>query len=382
MNLNFFAGVEYKNKIYFSAFYVNGLFVFDLKREEITFLKLFEKEKMKKRLHRAAFIHNNEAWFIPQEAENIACVNLDTLDITYYKPPYTRTNIDYETSTEYHLYLSGRVVDDRYLYLVPADIDTVSVIDMEMHNISSVYIIDDIEKERYNDLIVIDSKLWMIPRIGTGLKVLDLDTKKIVEKKWGYDDYSYSSVEVVNGKLWFAPCVARNVLSIDLDTEEHKLFTFEPATNKYSGMFKVGNILFICPIEGENFIVIDSKKLKIATEVYSKYKYIFTKNPNKMSIICSGERKMITTGGTNSVVEFSDEGIVRVLSIGSKISNMYELRTTIEHKEFIRDAIINCTEESDEIVGLEGYLSYIDRIRIEGSAPDNDVGIRIWENVC
>lgn len=378
MNLSFFAGVEYKNKIYFSTLYFNGLFTYDLESEEITFLKLFSDEKMKKRLHRAAFVYNNEAWFIPQEAENIACVNLDTLDITYYKPPYTRTNIDYESDEEYHLYLSGRVVDDRYLYLVPADIDTISVIDMETHEINSVYMIEDGKKERYNDLIVIDNKLWLVPRIGTGLKVMDLETNEIVEKKWEYEDYSYSSVETVNGKLWFSPVAAKKILCVDLETEEHKLFDFDTPDNKYSGVMRIADKIIIFPIDGQNFIILDSLTSKIVVEQYNKYKYIFSNDPNKVTSISSDTKKMITMGGMGYLVNFLENGNIIVMSLNDKEFNISDYRQVLLNEKSIDD-IIKCYDiELDEIVGIDNYMNSIVNKKLTKIMKTGKIGNDIW----
>ena len=60
INLAFLAGVKYQETIYFSALWMNGLFSYNLRTGETTFLSAFAQEKVNDYLHAKAFLYKNE----------------------------------------------------------------------------------------------------------------------------------------------------------------------------------------------------------------------------------------------------------------------------------------------------------------------------------
>lgn len=380
MKLNFFAGVEYKNKVFFSAFLVNGLFVMDLNTNEVKYLKMFDKEKMKERLHRRAFIYRNEAWFIPQEAEFIACVNLETLDISYYRPPYKQANFDFEKDRYFHTYFSGNVIQDRFLFLVPGDIDTVSVIDMETHKIVELYRNDDINAKQFSDVLVINDELWIFPWKGKSIIIMNIMTKEIREMKWEFEDYSYDSVVQTDREIWFAPSEAEKIAYLELDTNNICFLDLKDYKNKYSTIMKLGqDRLLMCPFDGNDFVVIDVSRKTTEYIQFEELQDIFAKEPNKMSIIDSNDKKLITTGETNYILSFEDDAkIKRIIPIGKNINEFSSYINDFMNSVDLNNVLECYGSDVEKLLGIENYLkSVLDHHRNE-EEKDYNIGSNIW----
>lgn len=355
MNLTFFAGVEYKNKIYFSAFGVNGLFTMDLSSHRITFVKIFEKEKMKMRLHRAAFIYENEAWFIPQEAEYIACLNLESLEITYYRPPFEQAK-----SLDYCLYYTGHVVDQRYLFLVPGYVDTFSVIDMKKHEIYPIYQNEDLKNIEIADAIVLNNQLIMIPGFGKELILLDLISRNEHRYPWKYGDQAYSSVAYSNGKIWFVPFEADQIMYYDLKLEKKYFLKLENPDNKYCELVQFQNKLIMCPILGDDFAIVDTARNTVLFDHCGGCKDIFPNELSKMAVVASKNRHILCTGGTNHMIEFGNSGDdYKVFPITQCARDLPEYQDEFIKK--MNKEVINKNHlyNLEQIIGLDRFIKYV-----------------------
>lgn len=363
MKLNFFAGVEYKNKVFFSAFNINGLFEMDLETNSINFLKLFEKEEIKPRLHRAAFIYENEAWFIPQEAEYITCVNLDTFDVEYYNPVYNIASFDRKNDSHYHMFFTGHVILGRYILLVPGEIDTFLIIDMKTHLMHPVFVNKDIREKKFSDAQVIDNKLWMFPWEGDEILIYNFINKEIESINCGYRNHDYDSVIYESGKLWFAPNEAKQIMCIDIATMTKYFLDIKNSDNKYSTFLKLNNELLLCNLDGDDFIKINIENNTLSYEYFESIPNLFLNRPNKNSIVGSTTKSIITTGENGVLIWYKDDGKTYVtFSIEKEIMDFTEYIDFIIDDEKYKSIADNYRGDLEKLIGLSGYIKHISRI--------------------
>lgn len=244
MEIHFSTGVKYKDIYYLTAIHMNALFMYDEKKDKLTFLKSFEKELKRESLYLKAFLYKNEAWFIPHRADNIAIVNLDTHFIDYipleYHKCYNHEGVKYNNI----LYFNKS-----YLCLIPWAVDTVMIIDLRDKNTVSYYDIVD-EKRHYQNAIFYDNKIYFFPWSKKDILVLDLKTNKRVKLPQPEEEESFGDVvyDEKSGCLFHAPGKKNYILIDNLSGKERKLIKLDYWDDKkyktYYSTQKLYNIFF------------------------------------------------------------------------------------------------------------------------------------------
>lgn len=264
IGIRFNAGVEYKGKIFASAVNINGLVQLDLATCEMKYIKRFSKEKACFAIHRMAFLHKNEAWFIPQNGRYIAIINLDTLDIQYIEPPFKRINKK-AVSKINAVYYSGDIIDGRYLYLIPTNIDTLLLIDLETRELYPYY--DVPEKNEYfltGTYVKESIKLW--PWSGNTIVEINLRTGAKNRFNWKYAPETFSDAVCYKNKAWFCPSCLDFILTIDLFTNEAVEIPlngyFEPECT-YGQVQRYMESLFFLPYQGNKILKYDTNKKEL-----------------------------------------------------------------------------------------------------------------------
>ncbi len=217
INLKISAGVRYRDKIYFSELYMNGLFSLDINSKKISFLKNFAEEKNNFMLFRNAYLYKNIAWFLPWRSRFIVKVNLDTLEMKYFEIPFQKINRKAEQELNI-AFLSTGVIGKKYLYLVPVNYDMVLLIDMENEKIVTYEKAINIEKNIYTLGTVVDKVLWMIPYKGRQIAKLNLETGQIEYDEWKYEAHSFTGIEAVDGILWCSPDEEKDLIGISINS--------------------------------------------------------------------------------------------------------------------------------------------------------------------
>lgn len=87
------AAAVIENILYFSDRFSNGLYQLDLDNGECTFIDYFYDEEEKAWLYFQAYIWGKKIYFIPYLAENIACFDIKSQEITYIELPKEGTVI-------------------------------------------------------------------------------------------------------------------------------------------------------------------------------------------------------------------------------------------------------------------------------------------------
>lgn len=382
MKLCFRAGVEYKNVIYFSAMDMNGLFAMDIKSRQVEFLNLFKREKISPRLHRMAFLYKDEAWFIPEGAEYIVNINLNTLDIIYHEVPHHKKNKS-EDPWNYCVYLSGHVIQDRYLCLIPAEIDAVLMIDMEEHKLYPFYdVIDPGKKILYNGVSVGD-ELYLCPAKGDVCKKLNLKTNERTNMMWEYPEMAFGSIDVKYEKIWFTPFSADNILCIDIATGEKYRFKIPQPEDRYSGMMALDKKLVFLPFKAKNFLLFDRETCETELNDMEK-ETVFVNHDNKVSAAGSAERAIVAMCDAGCIVIF-DKGLGRFTAIPVEIDkNVYEqmiraLKETGRFRELFEmwDNIV-----LENGIGMDDFLTELVNVDPHKEAKAKiTIGKVIWKNI-
>lgn len=217
INLKISAGVRYRDKIYFAELYMNGLFSLDLNSKKISFLKNFAEEKNNFMLFRSAYLYKNMAWFLPWRSRFIVKVNLDTLEMKYFKIPFKRINRRAEQELNV-AFLSTGVIGQKYLYLVPVNYDMVLLIDMEKEKIRAYEQTLNIEKNIYTLGTMVEKELWMVPYKGGQVVKLNMETGQIKHDEWKYKAHSFTGIEAVDGILWCSPDEEEDLVGISINS--------------------------------------------------------------------------------------------------------------------------------------------------------------------
>lgn len=265
IGVRFNAGVEYKGKIFASAVNINGLIQLDLVTREMKYIKRFLKEKACFAIHRMAFLHENEAWFIPQNGRYIAIINLDTLDIQYIEPPFKRINKK-AVSKINAVYYSGDIIDGRYLYLIPTNIDTLLLIDLETRELYPYYNVTEKNEYFLTGTYVKESiKLW--PWSGNTIVEINLRTGAKNRFDWKYAPETFSDAVRYKNKAWFCPSYSDFILTIDLFTNETVEIPlngyFEPECT-YGQVQSYRESMFFLPHQGNKILNYDTNKEELA----------------------------------------------------------------------------------------------------------------------
>lgn len=259
MNLCFIAGVEYKGAIYASAREVNGLFRLDLATQEMTYIKRFNREKNEWAIYREAFLYKNEVWFIPGKGQYIAIVNLDTFDIEYFKVPFKR--IDQEavlrgSGVYSSVYSSGGVFAHKFLYLIPANIDTLLLIDMETKELYPYYEVAR-TKEFLKNGVYVDQNIYVFSKKENSLLKIDLRTKEKIRYPLPGAKESYEGMVYYKKKLWLISSNGNHIFIIDLDTQKGESGLIKNPYEKesiYHDFFIRRNELFLLPCSGDRIL--------------------------------------------------------------------------------------------------------------------------------
>lgn len=322
MKLGCMAGVEYKNKIVFSSTYINGLFELDLNTRKILFIKNIEGEPWEMHLFRKAFLFENEAWFIPQRANHVICVNLDTYDIEYFELPYNKKFEETKNYPYYFAYIDGLIVNERYLYCIPNGLDSLLIIDMQEHHILSVKEINNPELDLIYTAYFYQGKVHLLSQKGKLDKLIYIESKKVEKRNWKFDSTGFLSSMQIGTDLYLIPAYletgnTKRLAKIDLLTEEIVYIEMPDIFEEYYEGLYIKNYLILLPDYGKNFI-----KMNIVKKVFEQVKY-----PNELEnklnscnnaarIIASKGKKLISLMNSGYVLEFDNDG---------NISNYFEV---------------------------------------------------------
>lgn len=373
MKICFSAGIKYNGIYYLSAIHMNALFMYDEKKDKLTFLTSFEKENKSEYLFLKAFLYKNEAWFIPYQAEYIAIVNLDTFVINYIPLRY-RKECDNKGK-----YINILYFNEKYLCLIPWTIDTVVIIDLQNKTTMAYYDIGN-QRKSYQSAIFFDNKIYFFPWNAKDILVLDLITNE--QMKLHLTEREENFGEVIYDKktehLFHAPAKQNYILidslkdktckKIGLDFENDGNYKTFYASEKRDDIFFWGH---------EKNIVLKMNKNDNKVKIYP---IILDSTKKNLFPICSEDIEALI---------YNDNCIVRYNIKKDKFSYLYinivfeELMQAIksQEKKFIKKEKVYFGSEN-ETQSLIFFLYYMlcDARDKENKIKEN-IGSQIYNNI-
>ncbi len=258
------SSIKYKEYVYIIESKLNALFRTNIKTGETEYL-ISLKCKKKEELYRDAYLYKNYAWFIPWMAEQILCINLDTLDCKYYDIPYGKLNEKDIAYSVFTYFFSSVMLNEKMIFCIPTGTDTAILIDMEQQKIIKYEGIVDVDRENFAYGACDKEWIYMSPYSGDRMVAINYITGKTKEYPWIYSCKEYSGMTCSNGKLWFAPNKADNMLVFDLQEAKFEKIPLGEVYNSefnYLDIFVHNEILWILPWWSKGILLYDIKTKK------------------------------------------------------------------------------------------------------------------------
>lgn len=300
IGIHFSTGVKYNSAYYLTAIHMNALFMYNINKKKLIFLTSFQKEKKREYLYLKAFLYKNEAWFIPNQAEYIAIVNLDTYYINYMPLDYQKCYNDKGIK-----YINILHFNEKYLCLIPWDIDATMIIDLENKSMASFHGIVD-QKKKYHDAIFIDNKIYFFPWNGKDILALDLKTNQRADlpSRLGEENFGDVVYNKKNRCLFHAPAKDNYILIDNLNGNICKKIRLDYWNDRKCKTFystEVMNDIFFWGHEKNVVLKIDkndnSMKKYIINSKYSN-KYFYP--------ICSDDIEALVYNG-NCIIKYNKD---------------------------------------------------------------------------
>lgn len=378
------AGVEYQGKIYASTREINGLFQLDPITQKMVFLKRFCNERTELVIYRMAFLYKNEMWLIPGMGEHITVVNLETLVMDHYELPFKR--IDRKTLSQNKgiyssVYSSAEMIADRFLYLIPGNIDTLLLIDMQTREFYPYY---DIAKPQDFLISGIYAKgsIYLLPVRGDGLIKVDLSTKERDECFRQLCCKTYNGLLFYDNKLWSVSSNGDYIINLDLDTQKSQKY-FLPISHDgaviYHDVFIVENELFILPLCAKRILRYNMDNGKVKS-VDLDHKYL--KNGNIILRKIFSKEKIILDSPKNKKLLFYDKNKDLLQEIRLNIDKKILLNRLEEENVFLnREGFLYNGYNKENILDIKNLIGWIvSQDDIEKKTYD-DIGNDIWDAV-
>lgn len=296
VKIPFLAGAKYKNKIYFSSLYVNGLFEYDCSTRVCKYLMKFDEKYLSSMLHRKAAIFEDQIWFMPWEASKIVRYDITNNQLFYYDVGCKEGALLYFDYARY----------DNMLYFIPyEDNISIAVID-EKHN--TVNLIDGISEEThiagagyYNNKLLLASQTGNLLIKNLKNNILE----KVINTGINTKEFSFLTVIDAQKTMVLCPFTADKIVIIDKANE-----TVVNSVCFNDGRYSYGknniDTVTMYPTEFNRFIMVIDKNLKIEYKrLELDLKEDFYLEMMNIDYI-DGKTNLVTTN-EGSILEYDDE---------------------------------------------------------------------------
>lgn len=347
--ISFSCGVEYKGKLYIASINSNELFQYDIENNKLTYYMSFNEKK--KYLYRQAIVYKDCAWFIPQCADNIAIVNFKNNNIDYIPLKYEwieeRTNVKC---------ISAGVMENHYLYIVPFDIDTLLIIDMDTYDIKEYSGVGS-ENSKYTDAFYYQKKMYCIPWTAANMLEIDMINGKKTYIPWQYgkEQYAQAIMDFDENRVWLIPSKSNNILIYDLNKNVWENIQcnnkkdINSIVNFYGKIYN--NNIFIFPFKNNKILGLNKNNLYFR-------EYELELQQEKINFIkpIHGEKLYAIIESTNKIVLYDEEKDI------FKIRNViFSQEAFLEQqvKQIVMEEVNNELIVEGDFIGLQGYLNFI-----------------------
>ena len=314
MKIGCMSGVEYNGKVVFSSLYTNGLFELDTDSRRVRLICVLDKEKFEQSLYRRAFLYKNEAWFLPQRGKYILNINLDTYDVKYFDLIYSQK---YEESPNYPYYFSfidGRIVNGNKLVCIPSGIDSIILIDMDLHTLSKIEDISCPPKDMVHTVYESEESLFVLSKEGNldiCVNLATLETKRISSE---FGDKCFSSSILYGNTIYLIPDVMPNERKaylgcMDLMTSKTDYYLMNKANSFYYGGIAYDKGIILFPNNATILIrFLHDEKSFEEIDYPKEIKEIVSRKKITIRPIDSVNRKMASLIYEGYIIEFDQDG--------------------------------------------------------------------------
>ncbi len=229
--LNFLAGVQVGDDVYFSAWNMNGLFKYNPKIDQCYFLKYFFGEE-NWGLHSEAILYGNTIWFIPRASERIAIVDLENLDISYLELPEEGHRPNDKNISPRRIFACHEK-GEKYLWLIPNAYRLFIKVDMEQRQIINV---QEWGKDEYLGAIGVrkGNTLWVAINSSREFRIINLLTNDQIIKKNEHGNIFYLGILSYNGEILLFPQFMKDgVLLLDDEMQEREKICLDDGEQWY-----------------------------------------------------------------------------------------------------------------------------------------------------
>lgn len=269
MCLQFHAGAQKGDWVYFSAINFNGFFKLSLITGEIAYLGRFKREELKQNLHGGAYIQEDFCWFFPKFGTYIVKIDLNTLEQQFINCFETLKFHDEYKFIDY-------VIDGHDIWLIPKG----SAAILKFNLITEEFVIFDNWPEAlfwdkdstpFSSAVLLHDKLIICPCDLEDFIILDTQTGNMITSAEKIPCQTYSGIAYDGRCLWLSPLRGDHILKWDV---EHgvgekigrELADFSQDCNKFAAIYYFGGYIWLLPYHLEAFLRINPETNEI-TEV-------------------------------------------------------------------------------------------------------------------
>lgn len=375
IKISFFAGVEYDNKVYFSAYTHNGLYEMDLETRDCRLISFFAKEDIAPMLHRQAFLYKEYAWFIPQEGKFISKLNLKNFEISYYN---FAVEIECPSDVrQYHAFACG-IKEKNMLYLIPQSVDAVVAIDMESDEIKEFHSVIDPKTEMAVDAAIHGDNLYIFFAESGYYRKLDLRSGDCQD----YDfDKGTRNVYCVERQFWILTAESKSVLKYDIENNVVLKELNLSGDNLYCDKIQCKNEILFLPFFASGYLHLDYKEESIWEEKEEKIKM-----PNwrcKTTPIDSASRLLWSLGDIAYIAEMDENFDIEYTKIEKDPGDFFEQFTCLLNSKREWMDLYKCMSvlNLEFQIGLDGFIKFVTNMKEDLSSKSNISGKEIWEKL-
>ena len=353
MKIDFFAGIEVDDAVYFSAWNVNGMFKMDRNTGNITYIGCAENEKMDHALHYHVFKHQKKLYFIPGYGDCIAVLDVKDLSIRTITLPERE-----------HICQTNKFAEivhvENDLWLIPVGYDAVLRLDLETEKLE---VFDNWpegvtwESEvsmQFNSAIYVSGHICMLPRESKFFVTFDVKNKKMQKWDWKYPEFAFDAMVFQNECIWFLPRVDYPyIVKYSIEKKEEELIELKEEIQDevlclYCLPLVIDNKIIRAPYQSEYWFILDTNtnqisKIKSASSEYPMFQ--------KLTIWKDG---LLATSGIRGKGEYLSKDLEKIEEI------IFEVR---EVASYLQDRMKSCGKSEvifkEEKFMLQAYLKAI-----------------------
>lgn len=230
--------VEYKGYFYFSLSQFNAIFRMNIENERTECIS-FLKGKKVEQAYRDAFRYHEFAWFIPWQAREILCLNMENLSTEYYSIPGLQENETKININPTPYFTTSLRIDNEKIILVPTMANNVILIDMRTKEINVYPDIPILRTQKMVGGTLASEYLYMSPYDGSNMIALNYLTLEVKYYPWKEKCAACNNMTYYDNRLWWSPGTADYLLTFDLLEEKYKKIPMGDIFNSQYSYFDI-----------------------------------------------------------------------------------------------------------------------------------------------